>query len=220
MKTDFRNRALLPVLIPLGILAAIAAFVGLFAWILLYNTKDGALALAAVMATGVLVAISLAASADELDGRRRAGVLLAIGGPIIAGMILAGTGGGVDDVALLNINREPITVIPEIHVTIAANNSNSFEQTRLMLPADTEAAVIFENNEANVPHNFAFALAGPGGTAPAALEPIGASPVEPGVNESFLALQEAAGTYWFWCQVHSNMNGILELAEGAEPSAS
>ncbi|MFT5222646.1 MAG: plastocyanin [Glaciecola sp.] len=220
MKTEFRNRAFLPLMMPLMIMAAMAAVIGIFSWILLYNTKDGALALATVIATGILVSIAFAAAGDELDARRKGAVLLALGVPVVAGMVLAGTGGGVEDSALLNINREVISVVPEINVLLVATNSSMFEQSRLTLPSDTEVAIVFDNEEVGVPHNVAYALAGPGGTAPDSLSPIGASSIVPGVSTSALTLDNAPGTYWFWCQVHSNMNGLLELAEGAEPAAS
>lgn len=225
MKTEFRNRAFLPVAIPVGIMLGIAAFVGLFAWILLYNTKEGALVLAGVMATGILIAVALAATEDELDPRRRLGVTLALGGPIVAGMVLAGTGGGVEDVALLNINREEIVVveIPEAHVTLVAFDLTQFEQQRLTLPAGQEVAIVFDNEHVGTAHNVAYQVAGEGGTAPESLtadSALGVSDTKPGVAQLPLIFTADAGTYWYWCTIHPTMNGLLEVADGAEPSAS
>ncbi len=221
MKTEFRNRAFLPVALPLMILGAMAVIIGLFAWILLYNTKDGALALAAVMATGILVAVALAANSDpeEAGARGKLGVVLALGVPVIFGAGLAATGGGVDDASKLNINREEIVLIPEVNVTLVAVNSQEFEQTELALPANVEAAIVFDNEEDGIPHNVALKLAGAGGTEPDSLnDPIAASPILPGINESFVAFTLEPGEYWYWCQVHPNMNGVLTVAEGIDPS--
>ncbi len=220
MKTEFRNRAFLPVALPLMILLGMLATIGLFAWILLYNTKDGAIALASVMAIGILASIGLASSQDSLDPRRKAGVLLAIAVPVLLGAGLAGTGGGVDDEALLNINREPHEIVPEINVTLVATNSQTFEQSELTLPSGEETAIIFDNQEVDVPHNVAVKAAGDGGSEPADLnDPIGATAIVPGPAETFLTLNLEPGAYFFWCQVHPNMKGFLNADPGATPSA-
>jgi ABC-type cobalamin transport system permease subunit len=66
---DFRSRILAPVLIPVLIVVVMGAFVGGVAALLLFNTKTGALAFAAVAAGGILFAVSLAAGRERLDTR-------------------------------------------------------------------------------------------------------------------------------------------------------
>lgn len=107
MKTEFRNRAFLPVVMPLAIVVVIGAVVGLVALILLYVDRQGAVALAMLGAAGVLVAISLAASQDRLDTARKSVILMAGAAPfVVGGLVAAGWVGGLDDVQR-NINVEP-----------------------------------------------------------------------------------------------------------------
>lgn len=107
MKTEFRNRAFLPVVMPLAILGVIGAVVGLVALILLYVDRQGAVAIAILAAAGVLLAISLAASQDRLDLPRRGAIALAGIAPLLAGgLVAAGVVGGLADEDR-NINVEP-----------------------------------------------------------------------------------------------------------------
>lgn len=107
MKTEFRNRAFLPVVMPLAILGVIGAVVGLVALILLYVDRQGAVAIAILAASGILLAISLTASQDRLDAPRRAAVALAGVAPLLAGgLVAAGVVGGLPDEER-NINVEP-----------------------------------------------------------------------------------------------------------------
>ncbi len=107
MKTEFRNRAFLPVVMPLAILGVLGAVVGLVALILLYVDRQGAVAIAILAAAGVLLAISLTASQDRLDLPRRGAVALAGIAPLLAGgLVAAGVVGGLADEDR-NINVEP-----------------------------------------------------------------------------------------------------------------
>ena len=107
MKTEFRNRAFLPVVLPLAILAGIAAVVGIVATILLFVDRQGAVAIALLGAAGILVAVSLAASQARLDPARKGAVVLAGVAPLaVGGLIAAGIIGGVPDEER-NINVEP-----------------------------------------------------------------------------------------------------------------
>ncbi len=107
MKTEFRNRAFLPLVMPLAILGSIGVVVGLIALILLFVDRQGAIAIAFMAAAGVLVAISLSASKDRLDLPRRSVVALAGITPIVVGgLVAAGALGGLADEDR-NINVEP-----------------------------------------------------------------------------------------------------------------
>lgn len=107
MKTEFRNRAFLPVVMPLAILGVIGAVVGLVALILLYVDRQGAVAIAILAAAGVLLAVSLTASQDRLDLPRKGAVALAGIAPLLAGgLVAAGVLGGLADEDR-NINVEP-----------------------------------------------------------------------------------------------------------------
>lgn len=107
MKTEFRNRAFLPIVMPLAILLVIGLVVGVVASILLFVDRQGAVAVAMLGAAGILVAISLAASQDRLDARRRSVVVLAGIAPLAVGALAAaGVVGGLTDEER-NINVEP-----------------------------------------------------------------------------------------------------------------
>lgn len=107
MKSEFRNRAFLPVVMPLAILGIIGAVVGLVTLILLFVDRQGAVAVAILGAAGILLAISLAASQDRLDLPRRGAVALAGVGPLlVGGLVAAGVIGGLPDEER-NINVEP-----------------------------------------------------------------------------------------------------------------
>jgi hypothetical protein len=61
------------VLVPLIVLSAMVLFIGLIATLLLFNTHLGSLALATVVAAGILLAVSLLASQGRI-GRGRGSV--------------------------------------------------------------------------------------------------------------------------------------------------
>lgn len=219
MKTEFRNRAFLPVVLPLAILGFIALLVIGFALILLWNTREAALVLASVAAAGVLVAISLAASQERLDNAKRGAVALAGGLPVVVGLLVAlGLFVDVDD-SELNINRQPHVTIPEDAITIGADDPVSFDVTEMTVPSDEDVTVVFDNRNVGVPHNWslypdeetAATLAGEIATTG---EPT------PGPDVMFTTFQVAEGEYVFICDVHPNMRGILTSEPGAEPAAS
>lgn len=106
MRSEFRNRAFLPVVLPLAIVLVVAAAVAGFAILLLYNTREVALVLSAVTAAGVLLAAALAASKERLSGRTGLVVVTAAATPLILGAVVAAGVVPVEPSAL-NINRQP-----------------------------------------------------------------------------------------------------------------
>lgn len=236
MKTEFRNRAFLPVVMPLGIILGVVAVVALFALILLYNTHEAALVIAAVAAAGILVAVSLAASQDELSGGKKAAVFAAGVLPILAGgaFSIISLAGGVDE-SLLNINREPELQVPDDAV-IAATSVEAFclptedggcEDTREWSVSTQEESLfsifLFDNRQSGVPHNVAlFTLADPD-IAPADLgadsgdEELFIGDVITGPAEIVYENEPGIepGEYFFQCTVHpQDMVGILTVTEG------
>lgn len=174
MNEDFRKRAFLPLAIPLGILVVVGLGILLYWWLLSYNTREGAAAVAIVAAAGILVAISLATSQDELSRAKKAGVALAAVGPVVIGAVIAG--GALDiDPSVLNINAEPKApelLLPEVDPD--APVLAAVDLTAFCLPTDggcedtnewtIEAAedfaevftYTFENRHAGVDHNLAL----------------------------------------------------------------
>ncbi|MDX1510291.1 MAG: plastocyanin/azurin family copper-binding protein [Nitriliruptorales bacterium] len=213
MKTEFRNRAFLPVVLPLAILAVIGVLVIGFAMILLWNTREAALVLASVAAAGVLIAISLAASQDRLDSFKGTAVALAGVLPVIAGLLFAvGLFVDVDD-SELNINRLPHG--PEADLVIGADDPITFDATMMVVPADEDVTVEFDNRNTGVPHNWVLF------TDDTLTEELASSgDPAPGPDTQVVTFQVGEGTYTFICIVHPNMIGELVAEAGAEPSIS
>jgi hypothetical protein len=231
MKTEFRNRAFLPVVLPLAILLGIATVVALFAFVLLYNTHEAALVLAAVMAAGILMSISLASSRDELDTGRRVAVIGAGALPVVLGLVFA-SGIVQVDPALLNINTEPHEVIPEDAPVLAAEDATTFclptdggceptKEWEVTPSAESEQFVyVFDNRDASTgPHNLAlWELAGSEDSPEPGAEILVPSPFDGPAQEGYVVEAEMPETFYFNCTVHPNMNGVGRIVED-EPEA-
>jgi hypothetical protein len=228
---DVKSRVIAPIVLPIIVLLTMVAFVGLIAWTLLYNTKSGALMLAAVVAAGILFTVSLAASQDKLDPRRKAVVSFAAALPLLVGIgFAAGLFGNIDDADRM-VNVEPLITIPDDAPLIAAENSIEF-----CLPTDggcepvfdwaitpsqqTEfLTFVFDNREAGVGHNVVFyELEGseddpsPGATIYGS--PVITGPLEEGYLSDVL-WDDLPEVFYFNCAVHPNMDGVATLAEEA-----
>jgi hypothetical protein len=233
VKSEFRQRVFLPVVLPLVVLLAIAAFIGAIALTLLYNTHEGALMLAAVAAGGILFTVSLASSQDRLGGARRAVVVFAAMLPLVVGAgIGVGVIGGVADEDR-NINTEPLLVVPDDAPVIAAENALEF-----CLPEDGECVpteawtipatgpdptfVVFDNRDVGVPHNFSvYELAGTE-DAPEGGDPIHLGQIDSGPVELIEVIEPALepGDYFFVCDVHPfDMIGVLTVSEDGDAEA-
>jgi hypothetical protein len=200
MNSDFRNRMVLPFVLPLAVLLGVAVFVGGLALILLYNPRDVGLMVALVVAAGFMVAFSLANSVDEDQmtlGRRAVilsvGVLPLLGG--VAASIWTVNGGVPADELASTVPGyyEPEAAAPE-GALAGAKNAESFcvfedpenqtaetctDTSELTFPAQPDAeafAYVFNNLNAGVPHNLQlFELAG-SADAPEAGAPIFGAP--------------------------------------------
>jgi len=222
---DFRSRILAPVLIPLLIVLVMGAFVGGVAALLLFNTKTGALAFAAVAAGGILFAVSLAAGRDRLDTRGRVVLTIAAALPFGLGLgVATGVLGDVPDEARM-INVQPLITIPEDAPVIAAENSLEFcliaedgtcvPTTRWdVTPGSTETiSFVFENLEPQIPHNVVITLLEGTLEAPTAGDVLVESTLISGISREYyvaesLSWDDLPETWYFFCRVHANMNGI------------
>lgn len=225
MNTDFRNRAFLPVVMPLAILLGVVGLIVLFALILLYNTRVTALVLATVAAAAVLFTVALASSKDRLNAGQKGALGLAAFVPVLIGGIVALGVGGIpaED---LNINREPHLVIPEDAPLIAAENSQTFclpseggtceptESWEVDLGSLDTNVVVFDNREAGVSHNVAF-YAYEGGEADTS-QAFYNGAIFPGVATQVYDVGDSlpAGEVYFQCDVHPNMQGVATVVLG------
>lgn len=247
MNTDFRNRVVLPIVLPLAVLLGIAVLVGGLALILLYNPREVGLMVALVVAASVMVAFSLANGVDAEDmtlGRRTVIVLVAVlpllGG---AGASLWAVNGGVAP-ELLPANYEPEATAPE-GALAGAKNAESFcvfedpeDQTaetctdtdELTFPVQPDAesfAYLFHNVQDGVPHNLQlFELAGsadaPEPGASVFGVPDGADII---TGPAEIAYQVTPNEFaegdqlYYNCVVHPAMQGVLTIGPPADAEA-
>jgi len=223
---DFRSRILAPVLIPVAIVVTMASFIGVVAALLLYNTKTGALAFAAVAAGGILFAVSLATSRDRLEGRQKIVLIGAVALPFALGLGVAiGAIGDVADEDRM-INVLPLLSIPEDAPVIAAENSLEFcliaeDGTCVaidrwdVVPSAIEEnlSFVFENLEPQIPHNVVITLLEGTVDAPQPGTVLAESTLISGVSREYyvaegLTWDELPEVWYFFCRVHANMNGI------------
>lgn len=232
MNPDFRSRVLMPILLPLAVVLAIAAFVGMVATVLLYNTHNGALAIAALAAGGILFTVSLASTRDKLSFGPRAVVLLAAALPFIGGGLVAlDVVGGVADEDR-NINVEPLEVIDADAPIIASENSEEFcipdeggacEPVGYWeVPVDDPTETIqytYDNLEVGMPHNVFFAELVGGADEPEGGDVIMETDLVTGpetteYSDESLAWEDLGDEWYFYCEIHPNMNGVAAIAEG------
>jgi hypothetical protein len=226
---DFRTRVFQPIVLPLLVLLAMAAFIGLVALTLLYNTHEGALMLAAVAASAILFTVALAASQDRLDAGRRVAVGFAAVVPFaIGGLLALGVIGDIADEDR-NVNAQPLLVIPEDAPVIAAENSQDFclpdnggcetlDLWEVVPSADTEMlSFVFDNREAGVPHNVVIQELEGGVDDPSGVgEEFLASELINGVEQDYyeddaLTWEDLPEQWYFFCAVHPNMNGVGQV---------
>lgn len=229
MNTKTRNRVIYPILIPVAVLGAIAAFVGLVALVLLYTTHNAALMIAAVAAAAILFAVSLAASRDKLEAAPRIVLSIAAAVPfLLGGAFATGMLGDIADEDR-NINVEPRIQVPDDAPLIAAENSIEFCMPTEggcepvtdwdITPSEINdfLAFFFENREVGVGHNVVFYELDGTEEAPGPGETIFGSPVRPGYflegYVSEVRWDELPEVLYFNCAVHPNMNGIARLVD-------
>ncbi len=234
MNDDFRSRVIMPIVLPIAVLVAIAGFVGSVAAILLFNTKSGALMLAAVAAAGILFTVSLASSQDKLDAPRRGVVVFAAILPLLVGALLsAGVIGDIDDEDRM-INVEPLFTIPEAAPVIGAVDSQDFclydeagtcvtIQTWEVTPDPDEELLsfVFQNDEAGVPHNVVItSIEGTVDDPGIGDEEFANSDIVTGIVTDYYVSDEFTWDdlpedWYFYCAVHPNMNGVGSVVDDA-----
>jgi hypothetical protein len=232
MSDDVRSRILLPILIPVLIVVVMGAFIGMVATLFLFNTKTGALALAAVAAGGILFAVSLATSRDRLDTRGRVVLTFAAALPfLLGGGIAAGIIGDVPDEARM-INVLPLLQIPDDAPVIGAENSLEFcliaddgscvpTTTWDVVPSEASETLsfLFRNLEPQIPHNVVITVLEGTLDAPMPGEVLAESTLISGINDEYwieetLTWDDLPDVWYFFCRVHANMNGIGTVVSG------
>jgi hypothetical protein len=222
---DFRSRILAPILIPVLIVLVMGAFVGSVAALLLFNTKTGALAFAAVAAGGILFAVSLAAGRERLDGRGRVVISAAAVLPFVLGLgVATGVLGDVLEEDRM-INVLPLISVPEDVPVIAAENSLEYcfvDDTGGCVPTTTWEVVpssatetlsfVFENLEPQIPHNVVITTLEGTVDEPRQGDVLVESTLISGISREYYVAEDISWSdlpddWYFFCRVHANMNG-------------
>ena len=206
MRPALRDRLVMPVLLPLGILAVIAAALFGFSRILLSLTPTAATLIAIVVATGVVVTASVAAGRKQVR-LSTLGAMLGVtaGVAMLAGGVALAVVGGTEEEP--GGEEKPV-------VTLAAANI-LFEPTSLSVPAGEAFTLRFHNEDADTQHNVEiFDDPEFGGT------PLFDGDLVTGVTQIDYAVDALdPGEYFFRCVVHpTTMTGTMQaVADGPGP---
>jgi len=208
VKRDVRDRLLLPVLLPIGILVVIAAALFGFSRILLAVTHTAATATALIVAVAIVAISAVASSRPQIRASTivsmlgaTAGVAMLAGGIALA---VVSEGGGEAPGGGEPGGAAGITVVAQ---------DIAFDTGTIELAADTPTTITLDNRDAGVQHNVAIyaddtrsevlfqgELLTGAGTIAYQIPPL------------------PAGEYYFQCDVHPNMNGtVVVTAAGGEP---
>jgi len=198
MKPALRDRLVMPILLPLGILAVIAAALFGFSRILLSLTPTAATVTAIVVAIGVVVTASVAAGRKQVR-LSTIGAMLGVtaGVAMLAGGVALAVVGGTEE--------EPGGGGEKPVVTLAAANI-AFEPTSLTVPAGEAFTLRFHNEDANTQHNVQIfddpKFAG---------TPLFSGALVTGVRQTDYEVDPLeAGAYFFHCEVHPTMTGKMQ----------
>jgi plastocyanin len=215
---EVKDRLLLPILIPLAATVALAFVILAFSRILLAVPPEAATPIALAMALNVLTGAALFASLPHL----RSWVLKAV---LVMGAVILATGAvtsmavsgeldelfGKEKVEEKAGPREPPGNEPGSGPTNGGGpgitaKAIAFDTSEIKLPAGQEAPLPFDNQDSGIPHNVSI-YTDEGGEALFQGEII-TGPAK--IDYAVPALE--AGTYYFQCDVHPQMNGTVTVA--------
>ncbi|MCA1830737.1 MAG: cupredoxin domain-containing protein [Actinomycetota bacterium] len=202
--SEFRKRIVDPITPLLVIVVFIGVLVFSVSRILLAVPKSGSVIVALLLAVDVMFVAAIFAAARRVKAVQR-GLLILLGLGLVGGGIASGATFGVRPV------EEHATGLP---VTV---KNIKFDAKTITLPAGRENSILFVNDDAGTPHNFAIS------TDKEHTKPLfDPEPFLTGVAKTTYkvpALQ--AGAYYFFCAVHPTlMFGTLTVAQGATAGTS
>jgi plastocyanin len=200
-----REGLLLPVLLPVGALALIAAVLFGFSRILLLVTKHAATAVALVSAATIFGVAAFVANRKKLSGAVLLPMIGAIGGIVLAA-------GGL---AILVSEKVENTVVQAITVALVAPptaSSKGFDTKALTFKAGAPTNLTFDNEETGVQHNVVI-FQGTSDTGPQVFS----GPLLTGPGKTTYHVPAlSAGTYYFHCEVHPvTMFGTITVSSSA-----
>jgi plastocyanin len=222
---EVKDRLFLPIVIPLAAVLALAFVILAFSRILLAVPQEAATPIALAMALNILTGAALFASLPRLRSWVLKGVLV-VGALILAAGAIASmaVSGELED--LLKREEKPAAKeqlgeqagggggggqkagggqVVSAGGTIVAKGI-AFNATELKLPAEQETTITFDNQDAGIPHDVAIYTQQGG-------ESLFTGEIITGPAKAEYAIPALeAGSYYFQCNVHPNMNGTVTVA--------
>jgi plastocyanin len=205
-----RQSLLVPLLIVVGLLAAIGTILWTFSRVLLQVEPHTATATALLVAVAIVAILSFAASRKRVTN---GSLLMTVVGVLGTAMLLSG-------IALTIGTGGEGTGPTAVTVAIAAPEGaaqSGFDQSQLSAPADEPLTVAFNNQDPGVQHNFSIASADPA-KDPGATILFEGQPTTGPQQFDYAVDPLPAGTYFFFCKFHpTTMTGTLTVSAGASP---
>ena len=203
VNTELRERAVLPVLIPLVAIVLTEIVVFSMSRVLLVTGKNAAVVIALGAALAILIGAAFVAARPRMSTQAMGGVL--------ALLVIVSIGAGAWAMQQKPFyEREAEANRPTIEVSAA---DLAFDTKTLELAAD--GTVIEFNNADSQPHNIAIF---PGSDATG--EPLFKGEIiQAGASGTYQVPAIEAGERYFHCDVHPNMNGKAVVEEAAAGSA-
>jgi plastocyanin len=200
-----RQSLLLPILIPIGALAAIVLVLFTFSRVLLSLKPNAATATALVAAAGIMAVAAFVASRRSVTG-------VALGAFVGASAGIAMLAGGI----AIAVIGPPEEEVEPFHATIAAPEAaiqSGFSTDALTFEANVPVELEFDNEDPGVGHNVQI-FDGPDDSAPSLFD----GPAITGPDTiPYTIAPLAPGEYFFHCRLHPGtaMQGTITVQKGA-----
>ena len=199
-----RQSLLLPILIPIGALAAIVLVLFTFSRVLLSLKANAATATALAAAAGIMAVAAFVASRRSVTGA-------ALGAFVGASAGIAMLAGGIAIAVIGPPEEEEPPVLPAVSAPEGAI-TEGFSTDALAFQPDREVELEFTNEDTTA-HNI-WILDGPDDTAP----PLFQGDDVPGSGDAVYRIPPLeSGEYFFFCELHPDtaMQGTVTVSEGA-----
>jgi plastocyanin len=198
-----RQSLLLPILIPVGALAAIVLVLFTFSRVLLSVKPNAATAVALVAAVGIMVVAAFVAGRKHVTGAVLGGFVGAV-----AGIAMFAGGLAIAVIGPAEEEEEPF------HATLAAPEGATqagFSPDSLEVKADTPIELEFDNQDPSVGHNVQI-FDGADDSAPSLFD---GTVITGPATETYRVEPLPEGEYFFHCRIHpTTMTGTIAATPG------
>jgi len=198
---DVRDRAILPVLIPVGAILLTEVIVFSMSRVLLATGKTTAVAIALVAALGIVIGAAMIAAKPKVKTQALVGVMAVL----VIGSVAAGAWG---------IQRGPFygDEGPHVEAEVIVKAEGLVFDTDALVLRSSGTVVALENEDTQA-HNIAVFTSEEDLATPLFRGDL----VQPADSIVYEVPELALGTFYFHCDVHPNMNGDVEVTEEGPP---